>query len=141
MNKESILYGVIGVLGGSLLTIFIATTSVNAGNSGMMRMMGMNTNQFSTNMTDRSMGMDTMTDSLKSKTGDSFDRAFISQMIVHHEGAIAMAKLAGQNAKHDEVKKLATEIVEAQTREITQMTQWQKDWGYPTDDNSMGGMH
>lgn len=135
MKKESILYGVIGVLGGSLLTLIIATTSVNANNTGMMRMMGMHTNQNTATM------MDDMTASLKGKTGDDFDKAFLSEMIVHHQGAIDMANLAKKNAKHDEIKKLADDIIAAQTKEINEMKQWQKDWGYPMDDDSMGGMH
>jgi hypothetical protein len=57
MNKESMLYMIIGVLGGSLLTLVIATTSVNADNRGMMGMMGMHSNQ-ATTKTDNSMGMD-----------------------------------------------------------------------------------
>ena len=140
MSKESILYGVIGLLAGALLTVVIATSTVNANNTSMMRMMGMHTNQ-NTMMNDRSMGMDEMTSNLQGKTGDDFDKLFISEMIVHHQGAIDMANLAKQNAKHDEVKKLADDIVAAQTKEINEMKQWQKDWGYPTDDNSMGGMH
>jgi uncharacterized protein (DUF305 family) len=129
MNKESMLYMIIGVLGGSLLTLVIATTSVNADNRGMMGMMGMHSNQ-ATTKTDNSMGMDAMTGNLKGKTGDDFDKAFLSEMIVHHQGAIDMATLAKQNAKHDEIKKLADDIVVAQTKEIGEMKQWQQQWGY-----------
>ena len=135
MNKESILYGVIGLLGGSLVTLLVATTSFNTNNVGVMRMMGMHTNQAST---DSSMGMNAMSGYLQGKTGDSFDKAFLSEMIVHHQGAINMATLAKQNAKHDEIKKLADEIVVAQTKEITEMKQWQLQWGYgaSTDSNN-----
>jgi uncharacterized protein (DUF305 family) len=63
-------------------------------------------------------------------TGDDFDKAFLSEMIVHHQGAIDMATLAKQNAKHDEIKKLADDIVVAQTKEIGEMKQWQQQWGY-----------
>ena len=142
MQKQSILYGTIGLLAGSLLTIIIATTSVNANNNGMMRMMGMHTNNSSTGMmNDDTMGMDQMAASLKGKTGEDFDKAFLSEMIVHHKGAIEMANIAKQNAKHNEIKKLSEDIVTAQTKEINEMKQWQKDWGYQTDDNTMGGMH
>lgn len=137
MKKESILYGVIGVLGGSLITLLIATTSVNANNTGVMRIMGMHSNQTITN-TDNSMGMDAMTGNLKSKTGDDFDKSLLAEMIVHHQGAIDMANLAKQNAKHNEIKTLADEIVAAQTKEIAEMKQWQQQWGYgvATDSNN-----
>ena len=43
MKKESILYGIIGLLAGSLITIIIATMAVNNHDDGMMKMMGMHT--------------------------------------------------------------------------------------------------
>jgi len=77
-----------------------------------------------------SMSMDQMTTNLQGKSGDNFDKAFISEMIAHHQGAIGMAKLAPSQAKHQEIKDLANGIIAAQTKEIAQMQQWQKDWGY-----------
>lgn len=132
MKKESIMIGVIGLLVGVVLTGFVAGQAVN-NNSGMMRMMGMHT---STNndgvMDDDDMSMGEMTTTLKSKTGDDFDKAFIEQMIIHHQGAIDMAKLAEANAKHDEIKNLAKDILSAQSKEIDEMQTWQTDWGYKT---------
>lgn len=71
-----------------------------------------------------------MTTTLDGKSGDEFDEAFIAKMIVHHQGAIDMAKLAEGNAKHDDVKSLANEIVAAQSKEISQLRDWQAQWGY-----------
>lgn len=71
-----------------------------------------------------------MTDKLKGLTGDAFDKAFLSSMIEHHQSAINMAYPGQTNAKHDEVKTLTIAIVDAQSKEIAQMKQWQKDWGY-----------
>lgn len=83
------------------------------------------------NATDHShMTMDQMTEDLVGKTGDSFDKAFIEMMIVHHQGAVDMAVLIPENAKHDELKQLGRDIVEAQSREISMMKQWLRDWGY-----------
>lgn len=130
MNKESILVGVIGILGGSLLTLAVASIFVNTNNSFMMNAIGMHPNNSVT--IGNSMDMDTMTNNLSGKTGDNFDRAFLAEMIVHHQGAIDMASIANQNAKHDEIKKLADDIVIAQTKEITHMKQWQQQWSYST---------
>lgn len=117
MNKESILYGVIGLLAGAIIAGFGATYAVNNNHQGMMDMMGMHSNTNSQGMMDDSdMSMSDMTSSLKNKTGDDFDKAFISGMIAHHQGAIDMANLAKQNAKHDEIKNLADDIVAAQTK-------------------------
>jgi hypothetical protein len=41
---------------------------------------------------------------LDGKTGDAFDKAFIDEMIMHHEGAVDMAEAALQDAKHQEIK-------------------------------------
>ena len=74
--------------------------------------------------------MGQMTESLKTLTGDEFDKTFLASMIEHHQSAINMAYPGQANAIHDEVKTLTKAIVDAQSREIAQMKQWQKDWGY-----------
>lgn len=68
---------------------------------------------------------------LETYTGDDYDRYFIANMIAHHQGAVDMAKLALTNAKHQELKTMANDIVTAQTSEIDNMLAWQKAWGYP----------
>lgn len=77
-----------------------------------------------------SMSMSEMTSEMKGITGDEFDKKFIASMIAHHQGAIDMATMAKSQAKHEEIKKLADDIIAAQTKEITQMKEWQKQWGY-----------
>lgn len=72
--------------------------------------------------------MDDMMTGLNGKTGDEFDHAFLEEMIVHHEGAVAMARAALQSAKHAEIKAMANAIISAQTTEITQMKGWEKSW-------------
>ena len=71
-----------------------------------------------------------MMEALTDKTGDEFDKAFLNQMIMHHQSAIDMASTGVTNAYHQEVKDLTKDIITAQTKEILQMRQWQKDWGY-----------
>src|SRR5581483_1771579 len=60
--------------------------------------------------------------------GDDFDTAFLQQMSMHHAMAVEMAKPAVANATHQEAKDLAQSIIDAQTKEITQMRGWAKDW-------------
>jgi uncharacterized protein (DUF305 family) len=72
--------------------------------------------------------MQSMMAGLSGKSGDAFDLAFLSEMIVHHEGAVEMAQAALQNAKHSELKTMAGAIITAQTSEIAQMRNWLKDW-------------
>lgn len=140
MNQKAILYGIIGLLSGILLTILFTSSVVNSNNTGMMRMMGMRTDRMMDNddemmskdmMEDHEgMSMDDMVSTLKGKTGDDFDKAFITGMIEHHQGAIDIASLAKQYAGHQEIKDLADDIVSAQTSEINMMREWQKTWGY-----------
>lgn len=115
MQTQSLLYGIGGFILGGLVVSLAATTLNKA-----------------TPQTNSEMSMTQMTDSLKSKTGDDYDKAFIENMIMHHQSAVDMAKLSATNAKHDEIKRLSSDIVTAQEKEITEMTQWQMNWGYTT---------
>ena len=72
--------------------------------------------------------MDDMMSGLNGKTGDEFDKAFLSEMITHHQGAVQMAEAALTSAKHQEIKDMAKAIISAQTIEIKQMQDWQKSW-------------
>jgi uncharacterized protein (DUF305 family) len=59
---------------------------------------------------------------------EPFDLAFIDAMIPHHQSAVAMAKVAVQNATHPELTQLAEGIIEAQEREIAQLQDWRTSW-------------
>ncbi len=72
--------------------------------------------------------MNSMTAGLEGKTGDTFDQAFLNEMIMHHESAVAMAEAALQSANHEEIKVMANAIISAQISEITQMKEWLKNW-------------
>jgi uncharacterized protein (DUF305 family) len=137
MKKQSIIVGVTSLLIGVLLTGFTAAYAVNNKNTGLMQTMGMQTSQ---EKSGGSMTMNDMSAMLQGKTGDDFDKAFLSGMIEHHQGAIDMAKLAQKNAKHDEIKKMANDIITAQSNEIDMMQTWQTEWGYnntPTSHDMM----
>jgi uncharacterized protein (DUF305 family) len=68
------------------------------------------------------------------------DATFATAMIVHHRGAIEMAKLVSSRATDPTVVELAQEIEAAQQPEITTMTTWLKSWGMETP-SEMAGMH
>ena len=127
MNKNTIIGAVIGIVIGIGGTASVA--------------MAMNLNKDSALTNTSSMTMAQMNKDLINKKGDDFDKAFISMMIEHHQGAIDMASLASTNAKHDDIKSLSKGIISAQTSEISQMQKWQMDWGYVDMGSSMPGMN
>ena len=137
INQQSILFGIIGLLLGIVLALLFVRSAVNNNMTGMMRMMGIRQNQDMMGARegimmdhDESMSMEGMVEALEAKTGDDFDKEFTGLMIEHHQGAIDMANLAKINAKHQEIKNLADDIISAQTNEIKMMQDWQKTWGY-----------
>lgn len=59
-----------------------------------------------------------------------FDKAFLDNMIPHHQSAIDMAQVALDNSNNQDIQRIAGQIVEAQRAEIQQMEQWRQEW-YP----------
>ena len=64
------------------------------------------------------------------QTAQPFDRAFIDEMIMHHQTAIEAAQIALQKGERAEIRTLAGQIITAQQREIEQMRAWRAQW-YP----------
>ncbi len=90
---------------------------------------------------DQMMGMSANMESLE--TAKPFDRAFIDEMVPHHQGAIRMARIELADGQDQETKDLAQSIIDAQSHEIEQMNQWRERWygspspagGVPTMDS------
>lgn len=76
-----------------------------------------------------------------SMMSQNIDQHFIVQMIPHHEGAIAMATLALVRSKRPEMISLANGIIEAQQREIDDMTGWYASWYGSAPPEGGMGMH
>jgi uncharacterized protein (DUF305 family) len=64
----------------------------------------------------------------------NYDLYFIDMMMPHHQGAIEMAKEVLAKSKRNELKKLATDIIQAQNKEIKEMREWRRIW-YPKAGN------
>src|SRR3990167_5029256 len=110
MKRDPLLYLVIGALIGGVVVWFLANNAVNTNNMGMMQ------------------------------NSQTIDAHFIEQMIPHHEDAIVMAELALTKATRPEVKTLAQNIIDSQSKEIEQMKALYKDWyewDLPTDSEVM----
>jgi len=77
-------------------------------------------------------------DKLKPLSGQEFETEFMKMMIGHHQSAIDMSKLAPDRAMRQEVKDIAQKIMADQTREISDMTGWLKQW-YNVEPGAMMG--
>lgn len=137
MKNTNILYGVIGLLFGIIVTSCFFSFNNHRwdkyGESGKYTSKGMmHKMQDGSMMYNVGMDMDDMMSGmmagLQGKTGDAFDKEFLAEMIVHHQGAVEMAKAVLASSKRPELIKLANDIISAQTKEIGMMQGWQKQW-------------
>ena len=61
-----------------------------------------------------------------------FDRAFVDEMVPHHEGAIRMARVVAAKTRDPELRKLAQDVIAAQKKEIEEMNAFrQREFGSP----------
>jgi uncharacterized protein (DUF305 family) len=56
------------------------------------------------------------------------EKQYLHRMADHHQGAIAMSKMAERMASHPELKEMAKKAIAKQTDEINQMSGWASDW-------------
>ena len=108
MNNNQLKYGLIGAVIGGIAIWLLSTTALNSSNTGMMNFKSNSQSPL--------------------QNSKELDAHFIEQMIPHHEDAITMGKLAQTKAKRSEIKQLAQNIIESQSKEINQMKDWYKMW-------------
>ena len=59
-----------------------------------------------------------------------FDRAFVDEMVPHHEGAMRMARVVLAKVRDPELRRLAQDIIAAQKKEIEEMKRFrQREFG------------
>ena len=59
---------------------------------------------------------------LDAASGSAFDRLFYEQMIRHHQGAVAMARIVKEDGADPEIAALADAVIAAQSDELAEMT-------------------
>lgn len=111
MNNKEIMFGIGGIVVGIIIVSFLSPVT-----------------SFKSMMRGGNYSNIPVSDSTIRGMMNNIDEHFIEQMIPHHDGAIAMANMALLKAVHPEIKTLAKAIIEAQSKEITQMQAWYKSW-------------
>jgi len=71
--------------------------------------------------------MGDQSDMTRLEQAEDFDKAFVEEMIPHHQMAVMMATMLKNGTQRPEMKKLADDIITAQTKEIEQMRSWLKE--------------
>lgn len=129
-------------------------TAANANTGATVNHNGMNHNQMNSGSMDHGsmnhdqMNHDAMMDHANMQSSPDaakapYDLQFLDTMIAHHQGAVDMAKPALDKAQHQELKKMAKNIVADQEREIAEMKKYREQWfaGKPAAMNmDMAGM-
>ena len=79
-------------------------------------------------MSQDGMHMGGREDIIALENASDFDKAFIEEMIPHHQLAIMMANMLKSGTSRPEMQQLAKNIISSQTKEIEQMRGWYTNW-------------
>jgi uncharacterized protein (DUF305 family) len=79
-------------------------------------------------MSQSGMHMGGQEDMTALENASDFDKAFIEEMIPHHQLAIMMANMLQSGTNRPEMQQLAKNIISSQSKEIQQMQSWYVQW-------------
>jgi len=120
MNKNTIIVGLITLILGISIGYMINPVKSGSSNKSIY--------QDSKSPSTMENTMSGMTRNLNGKKGEALEVAFLEGMIVHHEGAVAMARKLKEGTRRPELLKMADDIINVQTSEITTMKGWLNKW-------------
>lgn len=126
MKNQNIIIGLLAI--SLALNLYQFTTNKSSNMMGNMN--GMHDMGGGNMMMDHgSMTMGNMVNDLRGRTGKDLEKAFITGMIPHHQGAVDMAKLLLQDKTvSPQLQKFANDIITAQESEINMMNLWLKGY-------------
>ena len=71
------------------------------------------------------------------KHAKPFDKAFLEEMVPHHQMAIKMSKNILNNSSNQDLRLIAESIIKKENHEIDQMKDWYQEWyGQPLVENN-----
>ena len=120
----------------TLATVIIAaqTTEIQSMNGWYQDWFGSTVPKVSTGMmgggmmSQSGMHMGGQEDMTALENASDFDKAFIEEMIPHHQLAIMMANMLQSGTNRPEMQQLAKNIISSQSKEIQQMQAWYTQW-------------
>lgn len=115
IKSKIVITFIVGIILGGVITFIMMSYTVKQVNHEMMN----------TSMHD---DMSAMNAKLIGKNGDELNKAFLEEMIVHHQGAVEMAKILKSGTNKSELSEFADKIINAQDPEINQMQKWLNNW-------------
>ena len=60
-------------------------------------------------------------ESLKNKEGEAFDKAYLQEMVKHHQHGIEMMNMAMEKAEDEEIRGMSEKMAKTQAEEIEKM--------------------
>lgn len=132
MNKRTI--GIIAVAVSCLIAVAVMTAYFLLPRDESAQTMADDNNKSSASTNNGESEMYKMYVALK---GEAYDKDYLADMIVHHEGAMNMSEMAIASAGRQEIKDLAASINASQGPEVARMVDLQQKWGYPKTSGHM----
>src|SRR6266540_5822290 len=131
---------VLGTLGPRLFPTAFWSSYTGTMGPGMMSGGMMSGGMMSGGMMSGMMGNGMVGSAAAGRSNQAFDRRFLDQMIMHHQGAVMSAQMMIADSTRPELRDLAQRIITVQQREIDQMQAWRQAWYGATSAGSMPGM-
>jgi uncharacterized protein (DUF305 family) len=86
-----------------------------------------------------SLGAGSATAASAAARSNETDRAFVREMVPHHEMAVEMAEMARMDGEHARLRRLARRVVDAQSGEIRTLGRIARRFGVTPETMPMGG--
>lgn len=133
-KNQTIVIGLLALIVGLLLGYFFGTNTMphreSLNDESMYQEMDSHMNGEEIINNDGSMqhAMDEMMLGFRGLEGEAYEEMFLRGMIVHHIGAINMAKELLEQTNRPELTELANNIISSQSNEVEMMRGWLEQW-------------
>lgn len=114
-------------LGLAILLLAVALIFASCGGAGGSSQNQSNDDMAGMDHSQMDHGPDSMASGMVMENGRYSDERFIDAMVPHHQGAVEMARVALENAEHEQIKQLSRNIISTQQAEIEELKSIKKE--------------